>query len=130
MEGFHDFVSNPITSSANLYNFCIVLGRGTLWHLRKFLQYIKYVILNSCPPSFFSILPPLHSCNSFNRYHFSIYIHVYTVFSLYSPPPKHIHCFPSLVGANFPSQDLFHSPVLQFFKGKKNWHFCLFKIAI
>jgi hypothetical protein len=30
-------------------------------------------------------LHPPHSWNSFNRYHFSIYIHVYTVFAIYSP---------------------------------------------
>jgi hypothetical protein len=29
--------------------------------------------------------PPQHSWNSFNRYHFFIYIHVCTVFALYSP---------------------------------------------
>jgi hypothetical protein len=28
--------------------------------------------------------PSLHYWNSYNRYHFSIYIHVYTVFALYS----------------------------------------------
>jgi hypothetical protein len=35
------------------------------------------------PFSFISPFP--HSWNSFNRYHFSIYIHVYTVFAPYSP---------------------------------------------
>jgi hypothetical protein len=42
--------------------------------------------LNSPPPSFSFILLYTHSRNSFNRFHFSIYIHVlYTVFVLYSP---------------------------------------------
>jgi hypothetical protein len=39
--------------------------------------------LNSPSSPFFFIHP--HSWNSFNRYHFSFYIHVYTVFVLYSP---------------------------------------------
>jgi hypothetical protein len=35
----------------------IVLGGGTLWHLQKFLQCIKYIILEFTPPPFSSILP-------------------------------------------------------------------------
>jgi hypothetical protein len=47
------------------------------------------------PFSFISSFP--HAWNSFNRYYFSIYIHVYTVFALFSsshtlspPPPTNI----------------------------------------
>jgi hypothetical protein len=49
------------------------------------------------PPLLSYISPPLISCNSFNRYHFCIYIHVYTLFATYSPsyhfspPPPHFH---------------------------------------
>jgi hypothetical protein len=63
--------------------FIIVLGGGTSWYLHKFLQYIKYIILEFPPPSFSFIPSSPHSWNSFNRYHFSIYIHVYTVFALW-----------------------------------------------
>jgi hypothetical protein len=53
--------------------------------------------LNSLPPPFSFIASCPHSWNSFNRSHFSIYIHMYTEFVLYSPshtlftssPPSH-----------------------------------------
>jgi hypothetical protein len=52
----------------------------------KSSYYISNIIyLNSPPPPFSFILLSPHSWNSFNRYHFSIYIHVYTVFAVYSP---------------------------------------------
>jgi hypothetical protein len=62
-----------------------VLGEGTFWHLQMVLtMYPIYHTgihpLNDSPSS-----PSTHSRNSFNRYHFSIYIHVYTIFSPYSP---------------------------------------------
>jgi hypothetical protein len=74
--------------------------------------------LNSPPPPL-SFIPHSHSWNSFNRYHFSIYIHVYTVFVPYSPshtlspPPPHSHWY------QHHRQDLFCPPVLQFCKRKK-----------
>jgi hypothetical protein len=40
--------------------------------------------LNSPPPLLSFITPPPHSWNSFNRYHFCICIHAYTVFAQYS----------------------------------------------
>jgi hypothetical protein len=54
--------------------------------------------LNSPPPPFF-LAPLPHSWNSFNRYHFSICTHVYTLFALYSrshtlsptPPLSHLY---------------------------------------
>jgi hypothetical protein len=61
------------------------------------------------------LVPSPHSWDSFNRYRFSNYIHVYTVFILYSPScalsllPLHI-----LVATPNPRQHLFWPPVLCF----------------
>jgi hypothetical protein len=70
----------------------IVYWGGTLWHLQTFLQYI---ILNSSLPSF-SFIPSIPG--SFNRSHFSIFIHEYIKFPLHSPsytlslyPPQHCY---------------------------------------
>jgi hypothetical protein len=38
--------------------------RGTLWHLGKFLQYIKYITVELTPPPFSFICP--NSCKRFN----------------------------------------------------------------
>jgi hypothetical protein len=59
-------------------------------------------------------LPPSHSRNSVNRYHFYIYIHVYIVLVLYSPfhalspppPPSNWYQSPT------PRQYLFCSLIL------------------
>jgi hypothetical protein len=43
-----------------LFYFIVVLGRGTLWHLQRFLQYIKYILVEFTPPPFpFIPLSPL-----------------------------------------------------------------------
>jgi hypothetical protein len=66
--------------------FIVVLGGGTLWHLQKLSQYINYISCLNSPSLSFSFIPfSPHSWNTFSRYHFSIYIHVYIVFPLYSP---------------------------------------------
>jgi hypothetical protein len=48
--------------------------------------------LNSPPPTFSFIPSSLHLRNSFNRYLFSVYIHVYIVFALYCTL---LHTFPT-----------------------------------
>jgi hypothetical protein len=87
--------------------------------------------LNSPPlPFFFIFSPSPHSWNSFNRSHFSIYIHVNTIFVPYSlsytpsplpPPPP---------GPNSPGRICSSLLFSNFVKKKKRRrHFCLFKIA-
>jgi hypothetical protein len=116
-------------SLVSIFFFIVVLGGSTLWNSQKFLQYIKYLIL--VVTSSTNLFYPSYSLfwNSFNRYHFSIYIHMYTVYMLYSPSHT---LFPpplSLNGYQSPRQDLFCPPVLWFALKKKKWHFCFFKLA-
>jgi hypothetical protein len=69
------------TTEANLFfSFIVGLCGGTLWHLQRFLQSSKYVILEFTPSITLLYPPSPNSWNSFNRYHFCIYIHVYTLF--------------------------------------------------
>jgi hypothetical protein len=76
-----------------LKNCFYCFAGGTLWHLQKFSQYIKYIQIH---PLHHSPLSLTHSWNSFNRSHFSIYntctqylhyIHPPTPFSRLLPPP-------------------------------------------
>jgi hypothetical protein len=88
---------------------------GTLWHFKLFFN-ISY--LNSLP-SFILPYQPSPSPGSFNRSHFSIYIHVCTVFVPYSPSftissiSTPLHCY------HPPRLDLICHLVLQFCKRKK-----------
>jgi hypothetical protein len=81
--------------------------------------------LNSPLVPFSFMSPSSHSWNSFNRHHSSIYIHVYTIFALYSP--SHTLSPPLPTSTNLPG--MICSALL--FKDyiKKKPHFCLFKIA-
>jgi hypothetical protein len=64
----------------------VVLGGGTLLHccIVRFLQCINYIILEFTPSSTSLYSPSADSWNSFNRYYFCIYMHVYMCFALYS----------------------------------------------
>jgi hypothetical protein len=76
-------------------------------------------------PLHHSLIPPFpHSWNSFNLSHFSIFIHEYIIFPLYSPSYTLFLYLPSPI-VTIPRQDLFHLPFSIFEKS----HFCLFKIA-
>jgi hypothetical protein len=63
-----------------IYFFIIAVLGGTLWHLKKILQYIivEFTLMS------FSFIPLPHFWNIFNRSHFSIFIHECTVFTPYS----------------------------------------------
>jgi hypothetical protein len=104
------------------FSFIVVLGGGTLWHLQRFLQYINCIILEFIPPPLFFIPPPPDSWNSYNRYHYCIFMYVHTFFALYSPSyplsPPTISPLP-LVPTFPPGQDLFHPPVLWFCRREK-----------
>jgi hypothetical protein len=56
------------------------------------------------------------SWNSFNRCHFSIHIHVYTVFAQYLPFYTFSSCLPPSHWYQFPREDLFCLPALNFCK--------------
>jgi hypothetical protein len=96
----------------------------------------SYLSSASPPLSFITSSP--HSWNTFNRYHFCIYIHVYTVFALYSPsynisltpPPSHWYQLPPTppqVRPVLPSYSLILWKKKEIWK---KWHFCLFNIKI
>jgi hypothetical protein len=82
-----------------------------------FLWYIKYIILAFTPST--TLLHPPYSRNSFNRYLFSVHIHVYTIFAPYSlsytlsPPPPLSRWY------QLPNQGLFQPSLLWFCKGKE-----------
>jgi hypothetical protein len=84
---------------------------------------------NSSPPSFpFNFHSP-HSWNSFNRSHFSIYIHVYTVFFvLYSPSYILFPHAPPPTGSNLPPPQTCSALLFSKFIKKKR-HFYLFTVA-
>jgi hypothetical protein len=87
----HSFCYQICINYKTLFFFIVVLDGSTLWHLQKFLQCIKYIILNSRPPplSFIPLSPPFlewFQQVSFLHLHTCIYIFC-TVFTLLSPFP-------------------------------------------
>jgi hypothetical protein len=104
------FVSLGVGSFFLLFfNYCCT--GNTLWH-RTFYKMSDF----NSPPLSFSFNPVLSFLKYFLQVSFSIYIHVYTVFSLYSPYytlslyPSSSHWY------QLPGQKLFCLPLLQFCK--------------
>jgi hypothetical protein len=60
--------------------------------------------LNLLPAPFSFIPLSSHSLNSFNKWCFSIYMNVYTVFAPYSPSYTHSPPSPPPIATNFPFQ--------------------------
>jgi hypothetical protein len=105
----------------NLFLLCCT--RGILGHLQKFLQNTMVEFTTSFILLYLSFP---HSWSSFNRFHFSIYINEFIIFSPYSPslyPPSSTCTYP-------PDWTCFAFLFSVFVKKEKNDIFCLFKIAI
>jgi hypothetical protein len=74
-------------SSKLFFLFLHCCARGTLWHLQKFLQCIKYIILKfSTPITLLYLLSPTPGTVSTSL--IFPFTHMYMVFSPHSPPYK------------------------------------------
>jgi hypothetical protein len=123
LQGIH-LSETPISSKLEIYFYCCAVGK--LWHLKKFLQYTKYIIAefthstillytSSPHPGIVStglIFPLTYMCTQYLNY--------------IQPPTYFPYIFPHPTGTN-PStsrQGLFCPPVLCFCK-KKDIFVCL-----
>jgi hypothetical protein len=62
--------------------FIVVLDGDTLWHLPKFLQYIKYIILEFTPSTILLYSPPfLEWFQQVPFLHLLTYVHIFALYS-------------------------------------------------
>jgi hypothetical protein len=120
-EGGHKIFVNSL--SLNIFNMLhcyFVLGINLDINLILSFNSFLLLLYSGCIVTFMKVLtihhswihplhhsplfPLPHSCNTFNRSHFSIYIHVYVIFPAYSPAYT-FFVYPS-TGTNTPRQDL------------------------
>jgi hypothetical protein len=88
------------TSGVRFLLFIVVLGGGNCGIYKSSYNVPNISCLNSTPLPLSFIPPSPHYRNGFNRYHFCIYIHVYTFFVLYSPSYLLSCHLPSPTGIN------------------------------
>jgi hypothetical protein len=99
------YISNRLLKNLSEWcpNFYCSARWRYMWHLQKFLQYIKYITLEFTPFTI-QLYPFAHPWTGFSKYHFP-FSYVCTVFAPYSPsftlsPPS----IPP-TGTNTPSQE-------------------------
>jgi hypothetical protein len=109
----------------NIFKICLLLFWGAHCGIYKVVTICHMYHTWIHPLHHSPLFPPPHFWNCFNRYHFSIYIHVYTAFCTIFTL---LHTFPTsfpLPHYQPPRQDLFCPPVLHFVKEKKDIFVCL-----
>jgi hypothetical protein len=105
-----------------IFFFIVGLGGGILWHLQNSYNVLNISDLNS--PAHCSPLssPWLHSWNSLKRHIFYTYIHVNTMFAVYSPSylfPCHLPPPTGTILTPHPGKDLFCPQIHWCFRRKK-----------
>jgi hypothetical protein len=120
-------LSSTFESTLLFLNRCAGWGYIVAFTKVLTMYQICHIWIHPLSPFSFILLLP-HSCNSFNRSHFSCeqdlhYIH---------PPTPFPHLLPHPTGTSLPRKDLLCPPVLWFCKRQKMTFlpFCLFKIAM